>query len=45
MKNSVAKYAHRFNKSAVFLDRKKEAKKRGYEDDRESYRKERNYRG
>tara|TARA_X000001382_G_scaffold14359_1_gene9290 strand:- start:1885 stop:2010 length:126 start_codon:yes stop_codon:yes gene_type:complete len=30
MKNPVAKFSRRFNKSRIFLDRKKEAKKRGY---------------
>ena len=30
LKNPVARYAHRFNKSAVFTDRKKEAKRNGY---------------
>ena len=30
LKNPVARYAPRFNKSAVFTDRKKEAKRNGY---------------
>jgi hypothetical protein len=30
MKNPVAKFSRKFNKSKVFYDRKKEAKKRGY---------------